>query len=183
MTFAFVAGDVALDLTSTVHHRRTGATDLLVTPDDLAHWLTAAGVVDTRVKVAPAEFTTALRLREAIYRLAVAARDHGRFDTPDRKLLNRIARGTPIRLKLADDGTVARSGDAASAIATLARSAIELVTGDLAPSIKECAAGECTRLYVDSSRKGARRWCDMRECGNRAKVANFRARHETVVTG
>jgi predicted RNA-binding Zn ribbon-like protein len=183
MTFAFVSGDVALDLTSTVHHRRTDATELLAAPDDLARWLTEARVVDTRVKVAPADFTGALRLREAVYRLAIAARDHGRFDTPDRKLLNRVARGAPVRLKLADDGTVARSGDAASAVATLARCAIELLSGELARSIKECAADECTRLYVDGSRKGGRRWCDMRECGNRAKVASFRARHDTVVTG
>jgi len=181
MTFAFVSGDVALDLASTLHHRRTDTTDLLGGPDDLARWLTDAGVVE-RVKVGTAEFTSALRLREAVYRLATAARDQRRFETADRKLVNRLARGVPVRLKLTDDGTVARTGDADAAIATLARAAIDLVTGDLAHSIKECAADECTRLYVDSSRKGSRRWCDMRECGNRAKVASFRARHDVAVT-
>jgi predicted RNA-binding Zn ribbon-like protein len=179
MTFAFVSGDVALDLTSTVHHRRTDATELLSGPDDLVRWLIDAGVVDSRVKVGTAEFTTALRLREAIYRLAG---DHRRRETSDRKLVNRLARGVPVRLKLTEDGTAQRSGDAEAAIATLARAAIELVTGDLAHAIKECAADECTRLYVDSSRKGSRRWCDMRECGNRAKVASFRARHDVAVT-
>jgi predicted RNA-binding Zn ribbon-like protein len=182
MTFTFVSGDVALDLTSTVHHRRTDATELLSGPDDLVRWLTDAGVVDSRVKVGTTEFNSALRLREAVYRLAVATHDHGRFETADRKLVNRLARAVPVRLKLTEDGTAQRSGDAEAAIATLARSAIELVTGDLALSIKECAADECTRLYVDSSRKGSRRWCDMRECGNRAKVASFRARHDVVVT-
>jgi predicted RNA-binding Zn ribbon-like protein len=31
-------------------------------------------------------------------------------------------------------------------------------------------------LFVDTSRKGDRRWCSMSACGNKAKVAGFRKR-------
>ena len=93
------------------------------------------------------------------------------------ELVNQIAKDTPVRVRLAKNGSITRSGDANAAIATVARAAIELLAGNFAYAIKECDADECTRLYVDNSRRGSRRWCDMSGCGNRAKVAAFRARH------
>jgi predicted RNA-binding Zn ribbon-like protein len=31
-------------------------------------------------------------------------------------------------------------------------------------------AGGCGWLFVDESRNGSRRWCSMKDCGNRAKA-------------
>jgi predicted RNA-binding Zn ribbon-like protein len=42
--------------------------------------------------------------------------------------------------------------------------------------LRGCSNPRCTRLFVDTSRAGNRRWCGMTECGNAAKVAAFRAR-------
>ena len=39
-----------------------------------------------------------------------------------------------------------------------------------------CAYDTCGWLFIDESPAGRRRWCDMRTCGNRAKVARHRAR-------
>ncbi len=39
-----------------------------------------------------------------------------------------------------------------------------------------CADETCGWLFIDESPAGRRRWCDMRTCGNRAKVARHRAR-------
>jgi predicted RNA-binding Zn ribbon-like protein len=172
MTFALVGGNMALDLANTVQHRVAGPTDLLTEPGDLSRWLVEAGVVDTAVKVRVEEFTTAVRLREAVYRLAA-----GTATTGDRRLLNRTAKDMPVRVRLGKDGTITRTGDAQAALATVARAAVELLAGDVAGAVKECDADDCTMLYVDNSRRGSRRWCDMRGCGNRAKVATFRARH------
>ena len=38
--------------------------------------------------------------------------------------------------------------------------------------VRQCPvdAGGCGWLFLDTSRAGNRRWCDMRTCGNRAKV-------------
>jgi hypothetical protein len=44
------------------------------------------------------------------------------------------------------------------------------------PRLKACAAPDCRWLFVDASRNRSRRWCDMAECGNRAKSAAFRRR-------
>lgn len=171
MTFTLVGGNVALDLANTVQHRDTDPTDLLTEPGDLSRWLVAAGVVDTAVQVKPEDLVTAVRLREAVYRLA-----SGTATTGDRRLLNRTAKDIPVRVRLAKDATITRTGDATAAIATVARAAVELLAG-FARAVKECDADDCTMLYLDNSRRGARRWCDMKGCGNRAKVATFRARH------
>ncbi len=50
-----------------------------------------------------------------------------------------------------------------------------LSSNDLA-RLRECAASQCGRLYLDHSRNGSRRWCDMETCGNRSKARRFQAR-------
>ena len=42
--------------------------------------------------------------------------------------------------------------------------------------IRRCAGPTCVLLFLDLSKSGRRRWCDMAVCGNRAKVAAHHAR-------
>ena len=42
--------------------------------------------------------------------------------------------------------------------------------------IRRCAGPACVLLFLDVSKSGHRRWCDMAVCGNRAKVAAHHAR-------
>lgn len=42
--------------------------------------------------------------------------------------------------------------------------------------IRRCAGSTCVLLFLDVSKSGRRRWCDMAVCGNRAKVAAHHAR-------
>ncbi|MGH9230074.1 MAG: CGNR zinc finger domain-containing protein [Acidimicrobiales bacterium] len=42
--------------------------------------------------------------------------------------------------------------------------------------IRRCAGPTCVLLFLDVSKGGRRRWCDMAVCGNRAKVAAHHAR-------
>jgi predicted RNA-binding Zn ribbon-like protein len=42
--------------------------------------------------------------------------------------------------------------------------------------LRVCASETCRWVFVDRSPGGRRRWCEMRTCGNRAKVARHRAR-------
>ncbi|MER5864487.1 ABATE domain-containing protein [Kitasatospora sp. NPDC002040] len=177
MEFVFVGGDPALDLVGTVQRRRTLARDLLREPADLGAWTAAAGLVDQPVQAGPEELEQAHRLREAVYRLGLAAVAGEPYPTADRRLLNRLADGPVLGLDLRPDGTLRRTGSAAAVLATVARSAQELFALPLGAPIRECASEPCTRLYVDRSRRGVRRWCEMAGCGNRAKAAAFRERH------
>ena len=48
----------------------------------------------------------------------------------------------------------------------------DLLTEPELAQVRQCPvdAGGCGWLFLDTSRAGNRRWCDMRTCGNRAKV-------------
>lgn len=176
MDFKYGTGNLALDLVGTVGHRRSDVRELLATPADLARFVAGTGLVDKPVTVSEAGLTEAVRLREAVYRLALAAIGGADPRPADRRVLNEAAAAPGVKISLAEDGSVRRAGGLEAALADIARAAVELLGGPAV--IKECADPECTRLYVDQSRKGARRWCDMRSCGNRAKVAEFRARQK-----
>ena len=45
------------------------------------------------------------------------------------------------------------------------------------PRVKACRGNDCRWVFIDRSRNTSRRWCDMANCGNRAKMATFRDRH------
>lgn len=175
--FTFVSGNLALDFIGTVKARRGRFEDLLKTPAELGEWSVAANLLDTAPKGDAAELDRATRLREAMYRMAWAAISGENPAESDRKLVNDLARPALPEVTLRADGTVRRKGTAEHALAAIARSGVELFGGMDRDRIKECGRADCTRLYLDTSRGGARRWCDMTVCGNRAKSAAFRARH------
>lgn len=176
MTFAFVSDDQALDFVGTVGRRRSEPVELLSTPEDLARWLAESGAVDNAVQVGRLDLELALQLREAIYRLAIDCTDGTPHRETDVDLINRVSALGQVRRVLHADGSIERSGDAAAALSTVAASAIDLVGGHHRALIRECSASDCTRLYVDTSSRGTRRWCSMQLCGNRAKAAKFRSR-------
>jgi predicted RNA-binding Zn ribbon-like protein len=66
----------------------------------------------------------------------------------------------------------------AAALAELAGSAITLIGGPDVTRIRNCAGPSCSLLFIDRSRPGARRWCSMRYCGNRAKTARYRSQQK-----
>lgn len=58
----------------------------------------------------------------------------------------------------------------------LALDAVELFTSGRLDRLKQCPGEDCGWLFLDTSRNGSRQWCDMRDCGNIAKVRRFRQR-------
>jgi predicted RNA-binding Zn ribbon-like protein len=53
------------------------------------------------------------------------------------------------------------------------RSAADLLISEEFRRVKKCADPICGWLFLDISRNRSRRWCDMRDCGNRAKASRF----------
>jgi len=62
----------------------------------------------------------------------------------------------------------------------LVRQAAELLVGADLKRVRECAASDCGWLFLDTSKNHSRRWCDMKSCGNRAKVRRFYRRKRDV---
>lgn len=57
-------------------------------------------------------------------------------------------------------------------------SAAELLISDKQNRIRDCEG--CGWLFLDTTKGGRRRWCDMRLCGNRAKARRHYARGKAI---
>ncbi|MHB1265173.1 MAG: CGNR zinc finger domain-containing protein [Gemmatimonadaceae bacterium] len=62
----------------------------------------------------------------------------------------------------------------------LAWQAMALVTGDELRRAHLCAGDDCGWLFLDGSKAGRRRWCDMATCGNVAKARRHYQRKREV---
>jgi predicted RNA-binding Zn ribbon-like protein len=55
----------------------------------------------------------------------------------------------------------------------IARSAADLLTSEQRMRVHQCNGERCTWLFLDMSKNKTRRWCNMADCGNRAKARRF----------
>jgi predicted RNA-binding Zn ribbon-like protein len=62
------------------------------------------------------------------------------------------------------------------------RSAADLLVSDGLSRVKVCASASCRWLFLDSSKNGRRRWCDMKSCGNREKALRYRRRRRAAAS-
>ncbi|HTZ76721.1 MAG TPA: ABATE domain-containing protein [Stellaceae bacterium] len=178
--FHFETGRPCLDFVATVGNRMGQAFDRWRDAAGLARWCVEAGLVAKTPSVRPPQLEQARRLREAIYRTIAAVRAGRRPRSPDIEEMNLwAARSGPVpRLDAGGRGVTWSAGDPLEAVlATVARDAIDLLSGPDLERVRECAEASCSVLFVDASRPGRRRWCSMSRCGNKAKKASFRARH------
>ncbi|MCF3131563.1 CGNR zinc finger domain-containing protein [Streptomyces olivochromogenes] len=177
----FVCGHPALDFAATLRARRSIRFEMFVTPDRLNAWYLESGLVDTITPGEPDDVRAAIALREAVYRLVTDRRLGEDFDRQALAVLNAAARQVPVTPQLTLAG---RHTDATpqQALATVARQAVELLSGPDVPLLKECGNPECTRVYIDRSRGMRRQWCGMESCGNKIKAAAYRARKKTTPT-
>ncbi len=63
-------------------------------------------------------------------------------------------------------------------LSPIAEAAARIVTEAEPTRLRRCSAEACSLWFLDTSKGGQRRWCSMTRCGNRAKSARYRVRHE-----
>ncbi|BAU88369.1 hypothetical protein SLA_7504 [Streptomyces laurentii] len=177
---AFPCGTLCLDFVGTLRARRNAAPlEKLATPGLLDDWFLESEMLDLAPGANEADVTITVQLREAIYDLVVARLDGASLPVEAVAEVNMHASGLPVTLRLGPDG-VMRTGSVAQGLAALAREAVQVLGGDEATLLRECARPECTQVYLDRSRGHRREWCAMRTCGNRVKAANYRARQHAA---
>jgi predicted RNA-binding Zn ribbon-like protein len=154
-----------------------GETDEFADPGSVRAWWRSVGapVPTRRARSATEHGVTMLReLRSLIRGLALRNNevepDPIRFSALDTLTLRLDLRGAPS-LHPDVGGDLAHDLSAA-AVAALLRAMAK-------PGwhrFKACRGNDCRWVFIDGSRNTSRRWCDMANCGNRAKLATFRAR-------
>jgi predicted RNA-binding Zn ribbon-like protein len=185
---------LCLDFANTVHNRPVPAhrQDRLTDYSALVAWGSQTGVLTTRqardllhdATARPAAALRALRdgvrLREAIHGIFAAAAARRPPRRKDLRTLNAFVAEAShhLRIAVAADAfrwewTNRRNEAFQQVLWPIARSAADLLTSDRLRSVRECEAEPCGWLFLDNSHSQRRRWCDMRLCGNRAKVRRF----------
>lgn len=191
-TFSFDAGALCLDFANTCGDRPRCSEEKLGSVEDLFGWGTAAGLVshdETDRFLATGDGDEAVReavaLREAIYSVCSALATGGVPHRRDLATINSTLRAALPNLELGvrGGGCCWRWSDASTAsdriIWPVARSAADLLTGDMVGLLRECAGDDCSWLFLDQSRNHRRKWCSMSSCGNRAKARRHYARNKT----
>ncbi len=193
----FIAGSVCLDLVNTVGGRDARDVvlrDKLEDYADLAAWSRLAGlsitgearhmerVAERYPARAAATLARTIRLREALYRIFKSALRRSAPDESDMDVLRdeiSVAKSHQ-RLVRAGSGFVWTWDRSENALDSLlwrvSQSAADLLTSADLQKLRQCSGDECGWMFLDTSRNRTRRWCDMKDCGNRAKVRRFRRR-------
>ncbi len=125
-------------------------------------------------------------LREAIYRLLAARARQETWDPADLDLINAEMPVALAHSRLASTpaGFALRwpaEPDALDRVLwPVTCSAADLLTQpDLLARVGECADDRgCGYLFLDLTKNRSRRWCDMKDCGNRAKARRHYARQK-----
>lgn len=196
-TMNLVGGALCLDFTNTVNGRTPEIRgDKLERYTDLVAWGAHTGILSEgqagtllhasarHPADADAVLLRARKLREAIYRLLTARLERQAASPADLDTLNAAVAEAQAHMQLAPGagGYVWQMGDAPQALDRVlwpvAQSAAQLLTSNRLDLVRPCGGPDCGWLFVDSSKNHSRRWCNMADCGNRAKAHRHYAREK-----
>jgi predicted RNA-binding Zn ribbon-like protein len=191
-TFDLCGGHLALDFANTVSDRETAEPiERLTDFDALVEFVEQSGAVSAAVAgelramaaARPAEAASALRdavaLRDALYSVFAAA---VRGDKPERADLT-VLNAQLTRFSLSDDLQLEwtpRHAGLDDFVGDIVRSAVDLLITGPRDRVRICDADDCVWLFLDTSKNRSRRWCDMAQCGNRAKMRRYHARQKSA---
>jgi len=196
----FVGGHPCLDFVNTVGgrvlHTDTVLREKLTDYRTLAAWTQRAGFLSVpefrqleraarrNPQRAARTLARAVRLREALYRIFSSLLER----RPPRKadidaLSKELASARSRERLIASASGFVWAWDHAEDTLDLplwcvSQSAADLLTSADLGRLRRCGGHQCGWLFLDTSRNRKRRWCDMKDCGNRAKVRSFRERHK-----
>jgi predicted RNA-binding Zn ribbon-like protein len=201
LPFKFVGGDPSLDLVNTVDWTPAGLEyDRLASYERLLSWARGAGVLSDSqgqaLRTAAARnpdqarraYEAARWTRWVLHELFQAVISRQPLSGPLRPF-RRLLAYTQEHLELSARPAGRRRGSAAlawswrstpdqleSILWPVVHAAAKLLTSPDAAQLRMCAGPDCGWLYVDRSRNGLRRWCQMRTCGTQSKSRRRAAR-------
>ena len=202
--FELIGGNVCLDFINTLDDRPSGKPkELLKSYYDLARFGQDTGILTPaqldylfeRVHLMSDEAEDALcraiNLREAMYAVFSAlmnkqiapavAMDALNSHIQDAALHSRLVQREMVQREVRCEWRFDDLGSAWDAMLwPIARAAADLLASSDLALVRTCSSPTCQWLFLDTSKNHRRRWCSMKQCGNRAKVRRFYAKKNTA---
>jgi len=190
------SGHPVLEFTNTVSdHASAHPGETLHRYDDLLSWTRQVGLLGEEQVQSLAQkaaqhaaeaviiLTRALELREAIYRIFVAQiRDRYPADA-DLAVVNSVLAGLTRGAQMVFHRAHfewqwnLHENMLEAPLELIALAAADLMTSENHRRVGQCADEDgCGWLFVDTSKNHSRRWCDINDCGNRAKQRRHQQR-------
>lgn len=194
--FLFVGNHLALDFLNTRPAQNGELNELLPDFEALARWFQAAGLLSADEAAALVRrwansprgrrvLQAALKLRERLRKEVLAGEAGAGLHRSTIDELNRLMAEHPMRTRIKAVQETLRqelwfaTERPEDLLGPLAHGAAALFTELNRERVRKCE--QCVLHFHDTSKKGNRRWCSMRLCGNRLKVANYAARQRSGV--
>jgi len=179
MEISLDGGWLCLDFANTVSVRKPArGDDYLHTWDDFALWVRRLGVLPENEfkvweKMPPGDMDEVRALREAIYDLFDYYAKNGKIHPEHLETLNGFLHEVYMYtcIRLTDNGLqrgIVRETHLEKPLWLIALSTESLLLSDRLPRVKAC--DNCGWLFLDTSKNGARRWCNMLTCGSQTKA-------------
>jgi predicted RNA-binding Zn ribbon-like protein len=183
----FVADEVALDFLNTEYGVPPTRQECLVSDQAVIDWLVRAGLMQAADSPAAGKrgvlLAAALALRESARKLVERRKSGAVGDPAD---LNRVlALGSVHEELVWKKGQAPRihqhlnTSGAEGVLVPIAQAIARLLAEGDFELVRTCERSDCTLWFYDRTKSHHRRWCSMATCGNRAKVAAFRARRKS----
>jgi predicted RNA-binding Zn ribbon-like protein len=189
-----IGGDAALDFVNTVTGRDQSPRDWLDSYAGLLEWAAFVHLLPKRMlralakkarkepRAAAIALARAKALREALFELVTRIMSR-RAPTKNALALLREYWITGIKahaLRFGDGRVLVDLRDDALDFDLIASMVAYRMVQQVLPLPKDrlriCQGPNCSWVFIDSSKAGRRRWCDMAVCGNAAKSRRFYAR-------
>jgi predicted RNA-binding Zn ribbon-like protein len=135
----------------------------------------------------PAELAATLKARELLYDLFLCRVRGRRAPDADRARLSRLASEAFQAASLGEeaDGRLGWRWDPsrlASVRHVAIATAVELLSQSPTARLRQCPGDHCGWFFLDTTKRGNRRWCSMSECGQEAKTLRRRQRSTAHVS-
>ncbi len=191
MNFLFLGNHLALDFVNTYPLIGEERVELLPDFATLLEWFKAAGLMDSKSVggmlrkwdgTAKARRTVEdLRtLRETLRAELLRWESGHRVSSAMCAELNELLARYPMRARLRPQASGVRieswfeTAEPAQLLAPVVDAIADLFANADRTRVRKCDS--CVGHFLDTSKKGTRRWCSMQLCGNRSKVAAYAAR-------
>ncbi|MGI8280153.1 CGNR zinc finger domain-containing protein [Bacillus mycoides] len=185
--FPLISGNLSLDLVNTELVRRGQRYDLLITDEDVLEWLHVVkeNIPFDNEKVLQERMnqvtSSILEIREVLRKQFEAIADQHEISNDFIVYLEKQIEKAPFTYKVIEQRLVPIPvGEIEDVLVSLiAFDTLTLIAENKLIYLKRCSNPDCVLLFIDKS--GKRKWCSMKICGNRKKVAKFQDRKSEEV--